>query len=271
MSRHDGASVANQRLLRGAEGEIRGRGNVCGGLVHGGDGGTKAPRRARGDRGVGSRRRPRGRARARGTTPRGALARARASRKRRNSATSASPRGGAREVVRPGGRRRRGRPRRGGFAEAPLREELVGERAGVGAGRGGAEVFRVFSLTIAEDRVGETAEGVGRGRALVGSRARRPGAPTRSRRADMTTIRANPGSGRGSPASRAREGGARTESRDAPERRGGKRRNPGRPIRAERECVAETKADDQNHCRRGRRGPTDPVELREDIRQHVLV
>ena len=60
--------------------------------------------------------------------------------------------------------------------EAPLREELVGERAGGGAGRGGAEVFGVFALTIAEDRVGETAEGVGRGRALVGRRARRPGA-----------------------------------------------------------------------------------------------
>ena len=139
---------------------------------------NEAPRRARGDRGVGSRRRPRGRRPGPGGRRPGARARARLLEAEELGDVGVS-RGGAREG---GGSAREGGE--GGVVraeevsvEAPLREELVGERAGVGAGRGGAEVFRVFSLTIAEDRVGETAEGVGRGRALVGSRARRPGAP----------------------------------------------------------------------------------------------
>ena len=62
-----------------------------------------------------------------------------------------------------------------------LAEELVGESAGPGRSGSSAprpDVLRVPPLAIAEDRVGESAEGIGGGSALVGdgARAAAPGA-----------------------------------------------------------------------------------------------
>ena len=60
--------------------------------------------------------------------------------------------------------------------QALLREELVRERTG--RPPRGASRLRMLTLPVAEHGIREAAEGVGRPRALIGGRARRPRAST---------------------------------------------------------------------------------------------